>query len=98
MYITDTVGATISRVCFGKVKSEARPDQLITFARCLREALPIKYRDLPSAAFNQTSTFQLPGGVRNGWPLDTQHFGEQALSDRERVAVAAVTHHEQPTR
>ena len=98
MYITDTVGATISRVCFGKVKSEARPDQLITLARCLREALPIKYRDLPSAAFNQTSTFQLLGGIRNGWPLDTQHFSEQALSDRERVAVATVTHHEQPTR
>ena len=70
----------------------------MTFARCLREALPIKYRDLSSAAFNQTSTFQLLGGIRNGWPLDTQHFGEQALSDRERVTVAAVTHHEQPTR
>jgi hypothetical protein len=80
------------------VKSEARPDQLITFTRCLREALPIKYRDLPSAARNQTGTFELPGGIRDGWPLDTQHFGEQALSDRERVTVTAVTHHEQPTR
>ena len=89
---------TLSPVCFGKVKSEARPDQLIAFARCLREALPIKYRDLSSAAFNQTSTFQFPGSIANAWPLDTQHFGEQALSDKERVAVAAVTHHEQPTR
>jgi hypothetical protein len=53
---------------------------------------------LPPAAFNQTGTFKLPGGIRDGWPLDTQHFGEQALSDRERVTVTAVTHHEQPTR
>jgi hypothetical protein len=98
MYITDTVGATISRVCFGKVKSEMRPDQLITFTRCLREALPIKYRDLSSAAFNQASTFQLPGSIRDGWPLETQPFGEQALSDRERVTVTTVTHHEKPTR
>jgi hypothetical protein len=99
MYITDMVGKlAISRVCFGKVKSEARPDQLITFTRCLREALPIKYRDLPSAAFNQTGTLEFPSSIRDGWPLDTQHFGEQALSDGERVTVTAVTHHEQPTR
>jgi len=37
-------------------------------------------------------------GMGDGWPLDTQHFGEQTLSDRERVIVTAVTHHEQPTR
>jgi hypothetical protein len=80
------------------VKSEARANQPITFARCLREALPIKDRDLPSAAFNQTGSFELPRSIRDGWPLDTQHFGEQALSDKERVAVTAVTHHEQPTR
>jgi len=98
MYITDTVGKlAISLVCFRKVKSETRPDQLITFTRCLREALPIKYRDLSSATFNQASKFQLPGSIRDGWPLDTQHFGEQALSDGERVTVTAVTHHEQPT-
>jgi hypothetical protein len=53
---------------------------------------------LPSAAFNQTGSFELPGGIRDGRPLDTQHFGEQALSDKQRVAVTAVTHHEQPTR
>jgi hypothetical protein len=87
----------LSRVCFGKVKSEARPDQLITFARCLREALPIQYRDLPAAARNQTGTFQLPGSIRDGRPLDTQHFGEKALSDRQRVLVTVVTHHQQPT-
>jgi hypothetical protein len=80
------------------VKSEARANQPITFTRCLCEALPIKYRDLPSAAFNQTGSFELPGGIRDGRPLDTQHFGEQALSDKQRVAVTAVTHHEQPTR
>jgi hypothetical protein len=51
------------------MKSEARPDQLVAFARSLREALPIKYRDLPPAAFNQTGTFELPGGIRDGWPF-----------------------------
>ena len=80
------------------MKSEARPNQLIAFARRLREALAIKYRDLPSAAFNPTSTFKLAGSIRDGWPLDTQHFGEEVLSDREHVTVVAVTHHEQPAR
>jgi hypothetical protein len=92
MYITDSVG------CFGKVKSDARPDQLVTFTRCLQEALPIKHRDLPPAARNQTGTFQLPGSIGDGWPLDTQHFGEQVLSDLQCVIVTAVTHHEQPPR
>jgi len=63
MYITDFAGARFLRVRFGKVKSEARPDQLITFTRCRHEALPIKYRDLPSAAHDQTGTFQLPGSI-----------------------------------
>jgi hypothetical protein len=80
------------------VKSDARSDQLITFTRCLNEALPIEYRDLPSAAHNQTGIFQLPGSICDGWPLDTQHFGEQILSDLQCVVVTAVTHHEQPTR
>ena len=51
---------------FGK---EGRP------ARCLREALAIQYRDLPSAPRNQTGTFQFPGSIRDRWPLNTQHFG-----------------------
>jgi hypothetical protein len=55
------------------VRSDARPDQLITFARFRDETLPIKYRDLLSAAHDQTGTFQLPGSIRDGWPLDTQH-------------------------
>jgi hypothetical protein len=98
MYITESVPARFLRVCFGKVKSDARPDQLITFARCRHEALPIEYRDLPPAARNQTGTFQLAGGIRDAWPLDTQHLGEQVLRDLQRVVVSAVTHHEQPTR
>ena len=60
--------------------------------------MPIQYRDLPSAARDQTGTFQLPGGIRDSWPLDTQHFGQQVLSDRQCILVIAVTHHEQPTR
>jgi len=86
------------RIGFGKVKSDAGSDQLIAFTRRLREALPIKYRDLPSAARNQTGTFQLPGSIRDSWPLDTQHFGEQVLSDLQCVIVTAVTHHKEPTR
>jgi hypothetical protein len=53
---------------------------------------------LPSAAFNQTSAFKLAGSICDGWPLDTQHFGQQVLSDREHVTVISVTHHEQPAR
>jgi hypothetical protein len=49
-------------------------------------------RDLLSAAFNQTRTFQLAGSIRDAWPLDPQHFGEQVLSDRQCVLVTAVTH------
>ena len=63
------------------MKSDALPDQLVAFTRRFREALPIENRDLPSAAFNQTSTFQPLGGVGDGWSVDTQHFGEQVLSD-----------------
>src|ERR1700730_8277557 len=98
MYITDSGDSIFLRVYFGKVKCDARPDQLIAFTRCLHEALPIKYRDLPPAARNQAGTFQLPGSIRDGWPLDTQHFGEQVLSDLQCVIVTAVTHHEQPPR
>jgi len=53
---------------------------------------------LLAAALNQTGTFQFSGSIRNSWPLNTQHFGEQVLSDRQRVIVTSVTHHEQPTR
>jgi len=74
MYITEGLGGHFLGICLGKVKSDARPDQLVAFTRRFREALPIENRDLPSAAFNQTSTFQLLGGVRDGWPLDAQHF------------------------
>src|ERR1700737_617122 len=98
MYITESRRVRLLGVGFGKVRSDARPDQLITFARFRHEALPIKYRDLPSAAHDQTGTFQLSGSIRDGWPLDTQHFGEQVLSNLQCVIVTAVTHREQPTR
>src|SRR5580698_2573215 len=98
MYITKRGTPKVSVVCLGQVKSEARPDQLIAFARCLGEALPIQYRDLPSATFDQTGMLQLLGSIADAWPLHTQHVGEQVLSDGERVTVTAVTHHQQPTR
>jgi hypothetical protein len=69
------------------VKSEAHPNQLKTFTGCFDEALPIKYRDLPSAAGNQTSAFQFSGSIRNAWPLDTQHIAKQVVSDRQRVGL-----------
>src|SRR5271169_2815477 len=98
IYITKPVWARFLCVCFGKMKSDARPDQPIAFTRCRHEALPIKYRDLPPTARNQTSMFHRPGSIGDGWPLDTQHFGKQALRDLQRVIVTAVTHHQQPTR
>ena len=98
MYITDTARALVLCVCFGKMRSDARPDQLIALTRCRHEALPIKYGDLPSAAQNQTPMFHIPGSVADGRPLDAQHFGQQALSDQQCVIVTAITHREQPTR
>src|SRR6476646_4238727 len=98
MHITEGLGVHFLGICLGKVKSDASPDQLVAFTRRFRKALPIENRDLPSAEFNQISTFQLLGGVRDGWPLDAQHFGEQGLSNRQRVVISAVTHHQQPTR
>ena len=94
MYITDA----LLWISFGKVKGDARPNQLITFTRFFEEALPIEDRDLPPAALDQTRAFQLFGSIRDGWPLDTQHLGEKALGDLQGVLVSAVTHHEQPTR
>jgi hypothetical protein len=85
-------------ICFGKVKCDTLSDQLITFTRRLCEALSVKYRDLPSAALNQTGAFQIPGSNGDGWPLDAQHFGEEILRNLQCVLVIAVTHHEQPTR
>jgi hypothetical protein len=95
MYIT--VSELFLCVCFGKMKSDAFSNQLIAFTRCLNEALPIKYRDLPSAARNQAGAFQFPSSIRDGRPLNTQHFSEEILRNRQQVFVTAVTHHEQPT-
>jgi hypothetical protein len=90
MYITDVAFLTCM---FWKVKSDALSDQLIAFT-----SLPIQYRDLPSAALNQTCAFQFLSSNRDRWPLDAQHFGEQILRIQQCVVVTAVTHHEQPTR
>jgi len=80
MYITGSVGARFLCVCFGKGEKRRAPGPTDNIHKMPHEALPIKYRDLPSAARNQTGTFQLPGSIRDGWPLDTKHFGEQVLS------------------
>jgi hypothetical protein len=80
------------------VKSQARPDQLITFARRIRETLTIKDRNLSAAGLDQTRTFQLADSIRDARPMNTQHFAKQILRNRELVTVAAVAHHEQPTR
>src|ERR1051326_1581984 len=98
MYIADLPETSFLRVCFGKVKGDARPDQLVTFARCRYEAPAITYRDLPPAARSQAGTFQFPGGNRDALPMDPQHFAEQVMSDLQRIRVGTVAHHEQPTR
>ena len=79
------------------MEGDAFSNQLITFTRRLREALPIEYGDLPSAALDQTCAFQLPGSNGDGWPLGAQHFGKEILRNQQYVPVTAVTHHEQPT-
>ena len=43
------------------MRSDARPNQSVTFARCFSEAPSINYCDLLSSARNQTGLFQLPG-------------------------------------
>jgi hypothetical protein len=99
MYITDRTEKTTSLfVCFGKMRCDACPNQLITFARCFRQALPPEYRDLLSTTMNQALTFQVPGSIRDSWSLYTQHFGEQVLGNRQFVVISAVTHHKKPTR
>ena len=80
------------------MNGDSHPDQLVTFARGRHQTLPINYRDLSPAASNQTGAFQLVGSFGDGWPLDAQHFGEQALRDPQCFIITAVMHHEQPTR
>jgi hypothetical protein len=79
------------------MKRDALSNQLITFTRCFYQTLPVEYRDLPPAALDQTCLFQLPSRIRDGWPVDTQHFGEEIVGNRQRDVVTAVTHHEEPT-
>ncbi len=57
-------------VCSRKVRSNARANQAIAFARCRDEALAIEYCNFPAAARNQAGTLQLPSSIRNCWPLD----------------------------
>ena len=72
------------------MKSDPRSNQLITCTRFFDEALPIKDRDLPEATLDQACAFQLSGSIRDGRPLNTQHFGEKVLGDRQCVLVTAV--------
>src|SRR5712671_6850253 len=70
MYITKAT--TLPRslgICLGKMKSDALTNQLVTFARGLRQALPVNDRDLPAATLNQSRVFQLSGRIRDGGPL-----------------------------
>jgi hypothetical protein len=53
----------------------------------LVDAMRSGYRHLPAAALNHTCAFQLAGSVRDGWSLNTQHFGKKILGDRECVLV-----------
>jgi hypothetical protein len=77
---------------------ETRPDQFVAFTRLLDEAWPIAYRDVPLTSLDHTRTFQFPDYVRDRWPVHAQHFGKQIVGDGQPNIVAAITHHEQPTR
>jgi hypothetical protein len=59
------------------MKSEPHSNPLITFTRFFGEALPIRYRDLPAATRNQICAFQLPGSIRDSWPLNAHGLCEQ---------------------
>ena len=76
------------------MKRSSLPDELVAFTRDFDETLSISDDDLPSATHNQTRVFQLPGGVRDAWSLNTQHLGQQILTDGQDVIVAAVAHHQ----
>jgi hypothetical protein len=47
---------------------------------------------LPPTALNQTGPLEFPGNIRDRGPVDTEHFGEQILSDRQGVIVTAIAH------
>src|SRR5712671_8179578 len=99
MYITKAAPPpTGLGICFGKMKSDALTNQLVTFARGLRQALPVDDRDLPAATLNQSLAFQLSGRIRDGGPLGAQHLGKNVLRDQEIILVATVSHHEEPAR
>ena len=99
MYITKAAPPpTGLGICFGKMKSDALTNQPVTFARGLRQALPVDDRDLPAATLDQSRALQLPGCIRDGGPLGTQHLGKNILRNQESVIVATVTHHEEPAR
>ena len=82
----------------GSMINGQRMRTLVTFTGRPQEALSIEYLDLPTAALNQSRTFQFLGYIRDGWPLNTQHFGKQVMGDLQDVIVAAVSHQEQPAR
>jgi hypothetical protein len=80
------------------MKGDPPPDQLIAFARLLHQAFPIKDRHLLAAVPDQASALKLSDGISDGWPLYPQHMGKEGLSDLQRIAIAPIVHHEQPTR
>ena len=67
--------------------SNARSDQLVTFTRSRREALPVDDGDLLSAALNQARTFELGSGVRDGRPLDAPNFDRGEARGARRWAL-----------
>jgi len=81
------------QIRFGKMKSDAISYQLITFARRFLQAVPIKYRHLPSTMFNQARKFKFANDMRDGWPMRAEHFGKEVLRDQECIPVNPVVHH-----
>ena len=90
--------AAFLQIGFRKVKSDAGANQLVALARSRDESLSIKDGNLLPASLDKTCTLQLMGGIRDAWPLDPQHIGKKVMGDGECILVAAVAHHEEPTR
>jgi hypothetical protein len=90
--------ATFLCVCFGKVIGEAHSNQLIILRKKFDEALPVKYRDLPAAALNQTCALQLSGSIRHSWPLKStcEIAAEWEFSRRPRASSVGVRHRGDP--
>src|SRR5581483_3614319 len=96
IYFTET--SDFCRIGLWQVKRRALPHHLIALAGGSHQCLAVTDRNLAPAAFDHAGLFEVARYVRDGWPLDTQHFGEHVLGDWKNVVIVAVAHHQEPAR